>query len=53
MRVLRDMVVFTVAGLLVAILGCEAQHRHSRSVAFEGPHKKTEIKVETTEKDHH
>ena len=38
-------------GLMFCLTACHSHHeKHSRSVTFEGPEKKTEVKVETTKK---
>jgi hypothetical protein len=38
------------AMFVCACFGCESQKKTSRKVTVEGPEKKTEVKVETTEK---
>jgi len=38
-------------GIMVCFTACSSREKNSRSVTFEGPEKKTEVKIETTKKD--
>jgi len=38
-------------GILMCFTGCSSKEKKSRSMTFEGPEKKTEVKIETTKKD--
>lgn len=47
---MRLIVILTVSAVAFACLGCQSENKKTRKVTIEGPNKKTEIKMETTEK---
>lgn len=51
MRFVRNAFNLTLAAMLITAAGCSSGERKStRKISVEGPHKKTELKMETTRK---
>ena len=53
MRSSRVIVVVVWCVFWAVLTGCAEHRKETRSVTVEGPSKKTEIKIERTEKEHH
>ena len=47
----RWIAILMACAVALSSAGCQNQKKTTRKVTFEGPEKKTEIKLETTEKD--